>query len=236
MIGYFCHLDYLHEDKMAAAPAVIEATDSPAPPPKKKARKTAIGKNTRANTPVLTEAAPASGPNVHLIEHAQVFAMAVRYHIAALQNLATQKFKSEVAEHWDHEDLAHAIHVIYTSTAEDVIQLREVAVEALDAHRAQLLEKPDIAALLRSITGLACDLLMRERGSSTGHDFSQKTDAQEEVVCYNKLHHYTNHRPYDASCKLCYRYFKVCSWCMGDPAYHFSSQTLWKCTHCGKTT
>lgn len=99
MIGYFYHLKYLHEDKVAAAPAVIEVTDSPAPPPKKKAKKTATAKKTRASTPVLTDTAPPSGPKVHLIEHAKVFGMAVKYHIAALQNLAAQKFKSEVAEH-----------------------------------------------------------------------------------------------------------------------------------------
>lgn len=85
-----------------------------------------------------------------------------------MRNLAAQKFKTEVAEHWDHEDLANAIHVIYTSTADEVTQLREVAVEALDAHRGQLLEKPEIATLLRSITGLACDLLLRNSSIATG--------------------------------------------------------------------
>lgn len=65
--------------------------------------------------------------------------MAVKYHVDALRNLAAQKFQTEVEQHWDHEDLAHAIHVIYTSTADEVTQLREVAVEALNAHRDQLL-------------------------------------------------------------------------------------------------
>jgi hypothetical protein len=136
MVGYFYHLDYLHEDNATVAPAVIEAPDSPAPPPKKKARKAAPAKKTRTSTSAPTETAPPSGPKVHLIEHAKIFAMAVEYHIAALQNLAAQKFKTEFMEHWDHEDLAHAIHVIYTSTPEDITQLREVAVEALDAHTA----------------------------------------------------------------------------------------------------
>jgi hypothetical protein len=162
MVGYFYQMDYLHNDDAVAAPAVIQVPDSPPPPPKKA---TAPAKRGRASTSAPTQPVLPPSPKVHLIEHAKVFAMAVKYHVGALQNLAIQKFKVEVAEHWDHEDLAHAIHVIFTSTADEVTQLREVAVEALDAHRGDLLEKPEIATLLRSITGLACDLLMRDRGS-----------------------------------------------------------------------
>lgn len=157
MVGYFYHLDYLHKDDAVAASAVIEVPDSPPPPPKKKAKRSAPAKRSRANTAAPKVALPPS-LKVHLIEHAKVFAMAVKYHVDALRNLAVQKFQTEVGQHWDHEDLAHAVHVIYTSTADEVTQLREVTVEALNAHRDQLLEKPEIATLLRSITGLACDL------------------------------------------------------------------------------
>lgn len=236
MVGYFYHLDYLYENNAATTPAVIEVPDSPAPPPKKKARKTAPAKRTRASTSAPIEAMPPAGPKVHFIGHAKVFAMAVKYHIAALQNLATQKFKAEVAEHWDHEDLAHAIHVIYTSTAEDVTQLREVAVEALNAHRDQLLEKPGIATLLRSITGLACDLLMRGRGSSTKHDFSKKTDVQEDAVCYAKYQHGLHQSVYGEECKFCHVYFEVCSACDGDPAFRGYPNTVWKYPFCAMFT
>lgn len=229
MVGYFYHLDYLHENNVATPPAVIEVPDSPAPPPKKKARKTAPAKRTRASTSAPIEATPPAGPKVHLIEHAKVFAMAVKYHIAALQNLATQKFKAEVAEHWDHEDLAHAIHVIYTSTAEDVTQLREVAVEALNAHRDQLLEKPEIATLLRSITGLACDLLMRSSGKS-------KPGNPGEVVCYceNKPR---DSYPDQIRCEHCDQNFAACSVCSGDPHYLVNGSTgSFRCSNCGKMT
>ncbi|GAB7331570.1 hypothetical protein MBLNU13_g02952t3 [Cladosporium sp. NU13] len=178
MVSYFHYLDYLHEENAAVAPAVIEVPDSPAPP-KKRARKSAPAKKTRASTSAPTQNPLPSSPEIHLIEHAKVFAMAVKYHIAALQNLATHKFQAEVAEHCVHEDLAHAIHVIYTSTADEISQLREVVVEALDAHRDQLLEKPEIATLLRSVTGLACDLLMRSSGKVKPGDSG-------EVVCYCK--------------------------------------------------
>jgi hypothetical protein len=229
MVGYFYHMEYLQNDDAVAAPAVIEVPDSPSP--KKKAKRSAPAKRGRASTSAPAQAALPPSPKVHLIEHAKVFAIAVKYHVGALQNLAVQKFKVEVAEHWNHEDLAHAIHVIYTSTADEVTQLREVAVEALDAHRGELLEKPEIATLLRSITGLACDLLMRDRVSSTGQHSLRKTDVQDEVVCYNKLNH-LNHHVHAILCKYCHDHFEVCTWCNGDPVWASGGRTFWKCPNC----
>jgi hypothetical protein len=61
MVGYFYHMDYLHDNK-----TVIKVPDSP--PPKKKARVSAPVKRTRSSGPVPpptqdADAAP-SGPKV----------------------------------------------------------------------------------------------------------------------------------------------------------------------------
>jgi hypothetical protein len=61
MVGYFYHMDYLHDNK-----TVIKLPDSP--PPKKKARVSAPVKRTRSSGPVPpptqdADAAP-SGPKV----------------------------------------------------------------------------------------------------------------------------------------------------------------------------
>ena len=156
MVGYFYHLDYLHDNK-----AVIEVHDSP--PPKKKARVSAPVKRTRATNPLPSpeQVAAPTGPKVYLIEHAKVFAMAVKYYVNPLRDLATEKFRVEAEQHWDHEDLAQAIQLIYTSTADDITQLRSMAVEVLAHHRSDLLKKPEIATLLHSINGLAYELLVR---------------------------------------------------------------------------
>ena len=207
MVGYFYHLDYLRDDNAAAASALIEVEDSPAPP-KKKGRKYAPAKKARASMSAPTQAALPPSLNVHLIEHAKVFAMAVKYRIAALQNLAAQKFQAEVIEHWDHEDLAHAIHVIYTSTAEDVTQLREVVVEVLNAHRDQLLLKPEITTLLRSITGLACDLLLLDSSSATGRRLPTTTSNQ-SITCCN----FPFGRSYTLQCASCGYNLQCCTGC-----------------------
>jgi hypothetical protein len=98
MVGYFYHIKYLNNDDAVAAPAMIEVPDSP-PPPKKKAKRSALAKRARASMSAPAQTALPPSPKVHLIEHPKVFAMAVKYHVGALQNLAVQKFKVEVEQH-----------------------------------------------------------------------------------------------------------------------------------------
>lgn len=69
----------------------------------------------------------------HLIEHAEVFAIAVKYQIDALRKLA-EKFKEGVAFHWNHVEFAEATYLAYTNTPEDVKELRDIAADAIDKH------------------------------------------------------------------------------------------------------
>lgn len=198
MIAYFYHLDYLHDKK-----AVIEVHDSP--PPKKKVRLSVLAKSTRATNPLPSPepvAAPA-GPKVYLIEHAKVFAMAVKYHVDPLRDLATHKFRAEAEQHWDHEDLAQAIQLIYTSTADEITQLRSIAVEVLVHHRSDLLKKPEIATLLQSITGLAYDLLMRNPDNIPKPRYTMKSKGGEYryIPCFNIAAHGEDTRT--SSTKIC---------------------------------
>lgn len=70
---------------------------------------------------------------VHLVEHAKVFAIAVKYQISGLQNLAAMRFEEAVNQHWEHEDFARAVHVVYTSVAEDVTRLRLMVVDKIES-------------------------------------------------------------------------------------------------------
>ena len=234
MVGYFYHLDYLHDDKADADQVVVQdrvvVQYGDGPPPQKRARTSAPPRNTRASISSPSHAALPFVPKVHLIEHAKVFAMAVKYHVGALQNLAAQKFDAEVDEHWDHEDLARAIHIIYTSTANEVTQLRKIAVDVLDAYRDQLLGKPEIVALLRKNTGLACDLLMYDPPSSTRDHSPNNTPVQIDPFCYNEDLHSTNNEVWEETCNYCDESFQLCSWCNGDPTY---TRVVWGCPYCG---
>jgi hypothetical protein len=203
MVHYFYHLDYFQDG--VEVPDVTTPEEPAAPPPRKKTRTSAASSRAKKVAPGPPQ--PSSSPpqpslpptpKVHLIEHAKLFAMAVKYHVDALRDLAAQKFKDEVAQHWNHEDFAHAIHLIYTTTVDDVTQLREVAAEALYNHSNELLEKAEITALLRSINGLACDLYMRDRGKG-------------RVNCNNVEMHGSRH--WDYTCEECGCTGKFCGIC-----------------------
>lgn len=71
-------------------------------------------------------AAPSTSatPDPFLIEHAKVFAMAVKHQADGLGQLAARKFEKAASIYWDHKDFAQAAHVVYTSTPDDVQDLR----------------------------------------------------------------------------------------------------------------
>jgi hypothetical protein len=79
-----------------------------------------------------------SDSKVHLIEHAKVFAIAIKYQADGLLELAVTRFKESMAIHWDHEDFAHAVHIVYHSTADDVMDLRTIVADTIHAHFDQL--------------------------------------------------------------------------------------------------
>jgi hypothetical protein len=196
MVEYFYHLDYFQD--VDEVPDVATPEEPAAAPTRKKTRTSAASSRAKKVAPPQSSSPPT--PKVHLIEHAKLFAMAVKYHVDALRDLAAQKFRDEVAQHWNHEDLAHAVHLIYTTTADEVTQLREDAAEALYNHSDELLGKAEITTLLRSINGLACDLYMRDRG-------------RERVFCNNVDAHCGKY--WELTCEKCGFSAKYCGICTG---------------------
>ena len=100
---------------------------------------------------------------VYLIEHAKVFAIAVKYQIDGLRDLAASKFEDAATAHWKHDDFAHAVHVAFNSTAEEVTQLREVVSDILHQHFDVLKDKPEVETVVCNIPRLAYALLKRSR-------------------------------------------------------------------------
>jgi uncharacterized Ntn-hydrolase superfamily protein len=96
-----------------------------------------------------------------LIEHAKVFAMAVKYQAEGLRELAAVKFKAAASTHWEHKDLPSAITIVYTSTTDDVLELHQVVEDVLHDHFDALQGREELAEIVRSTTGLAYSLLVR---------------------------------------------------------------------------
>lgn len=98
--------------------------------------------------------------NANMVMHAKVFATAVKYQVPALASLAAKKFEQSAKLNYEHADFARAIKAVYTSTPEDEIELRTVVVGILGQHK-ELMKKPEIRSIVKSINGLAFDLLAK---------------------------------------------------------------------------
>lgn len=134
---------------------------------------------------------------VHLIEHAKVFAMAIKYQAEGLRKLAARKFEDSAQKDWNHADLADAIHVVYNSTPDDIPEQREIVADVINAHFYTLHESEQIRAVVGSIASLAYGLLERSR-KSLGSVYVHEHD--------------TNFRQ---ECKGCTTAFDYCRNCFG---------------------
>ena len=92
-----------------------------------------------------------------MLVHAKVFALAVKYQMESMKQLAAQKFKAAVPGGWDKPSFIDTIIVVYTSTSEIEREVRDVVVETLCEHK-HVLEKEEVKAAICDTPGLAYDL------------------------------------------------------------------------------
>lgn len=184
MIKYFYHLDYLHN------------TES---------RQAYLNSNGKKGESVSQD-----GSNVFMIEHAKVFAMAVKYQVDGLRDLAISKFQAQVKSHWNHQDFPHTIFVVYNSTPQDVTQLRDLVANQMHETFEELQNKPEIEEVVLSIPKLSYNLLKRSRP---------------EITC--KMGHETIELA-TISCKGCKYEFRGCRSCC-------TEGHGMQCKHCERT-
>ena len=108
------------------------------------------------------ETSDPKGPNTFFVEHARVFAMAIKYQADGLRQLATKNFQRAASKYWKREDFAQAIHVVYTSTPDDVQELRNIVADTIHDHFTDLRDIPEIDVAVRSLAGLAYSILERK--------------------------------------------------------------------------
>lgn len=100
---------------------------------------------------------------VYILEHAKVFAIAVKYQIDGLRDLAASKFEQAAKIHWNHEDFVHSIFVAFNSAPEEVTHIREVVVGILHKHFDDLKSKAEVETVICNTPRLAYALLIRSR-------------------------------------------------------------------------
>jgi hypothetical protein len=148
---------------------------------------------------------------VHLIEHAKVFALAVKYQADGLRELAISKFKESIEANWNHEDLSHAIHIVYQSTTDDVTELRDIVTDTVHDHFDELNGQETVKAVVSSIASLAYGLLERFRTTQP-----KKSTCSFGHYGESKIRKCSNCRYRNEECNLCYdigRRLHVCRNC-----------------------
>ncbi|KAI4667132.1 uncharacterized protein J4E79_001816 [Alternaria viburni] len=106
-------------------------------------------------------------PAVKLLLHAKMYEMGDKYDVKGLKDLARIKFTSICAPLWDDEVFAEAAEHALNTTPDTDVGLREVIRETIVAH-IELLNKPEIAALLSKHTGFMFGVLRRVAEEKAG--------------------------------------------------------------------
>ena len=153
-------------EDMSAPPLVMEEEEWEVPkqrkPKSSKKKRTAASYGSlpvfRYQQVQLEESDSNSPKNSELNVHAQMYALADKYGIHDLKDLAREKFAEVASNEWDGKDFPVAVHTVYASTPESDYGLRNVVVDTLSQHR-ELLEKPEVEALVKEVNGLAFGLL-----------------------------------------------------------------------------
>lgn len=99
----------------------------------------------------------------HLITHTRVYALAEKYDIPSLKDLAQSKFEMAMACYYDSSEFADAIEEVYCSTIDSDRGLRDVVLQAFRAHPA-LATTQDVYTVIKDTPSLALDLYKVERG------------------------------------------------------------------------
>jgi hypothetical protein len=99
----------------------------------------------------------------HLVLHTRVYALAEKYDIPSLKQLARSKFEMAMACFYDSPNFAEAIEEVYCSTIDSDRGLRDIVLEAFKSHP-QLASTQDVYNVIKETPSLAFELFKVERG------------------------------------------------------------------------
>ncbi|KAK5123679.1 hypothetical protein LTR85_002315 [Meristemomyces frigidus] len=167
MVHFFYHLDY-SADALAIAPSPPTVDNAfggvtTSYKGKKKKRIVTHGWGESVDDAPTAPTSPSTDGN--MLMHAKVFAAAVKYRVPALKDLAAEKFAAAVAINFNHASFAEAARIAYTTTPEDMREIRDQVVEVIHAN-AELLMKHDVMEVVHGDSNLSCELLRKAHGMS----------------------------------------------------------------------
>jgi hypothetical protein len=94
--------------------------------------------------------------DLELFKHPRVFALADMFRMNDLKDLACEKFKLQLKEHWKSDTFPDCIREVY-----QVPGTRRLVVEVAALHRNELVQKRLFQDLIRGLGDFAVDLLLK---------------------------------------------------------------------------
>lgn len=155
-----------------------------------------------------------------LMMHAKLFALAIKYQIPGLRKIMADKLEYVLNDYDNSDnDLFRVAHYIYHSITDDVRELRDLVASELLARYERLRETPEGQMGLRSIPGVALDLL----------DLKTQRQKDTTILCHRGHHSGAGissrfgcrfcgcHRP---ACSICKKQWKTqcCKFCGSEDA------------------
>ncbi|KAL2349830.1 hypothetical protein BJ546DRAFT_604519 [Cryomyces antarcticus] len=158
MLHWFYHFDYGYDSKARETPASIHV-EATAPDDKGKPQLDQhIDKKQKADhqagkTQVKSDVSP-------LVFHVRTYAIADKYDLPGLKELACSKFAGVAAKAWDSPSFTLAIRSIYATTPSTDRGLRDVVIKIAHVHMTALLQDcGEFVALLKENAEFAADLV-----------------------------------------------------------------------------
>jgi hypothetical protein len=90
--------------------------------------------------------------------HAKLYALADKYGIDDLKDLARAKFAEAASKHWNTSSFPSAIQIAYSSMPDSDQGLRDIVIYTISQHM-DLMKKSEIEGLVKKINGLAFGLV-----------------------------------------------------------------------------
>jgi hypothetical protein len=101
------------------------------------------------------------GPASQTLDHAKMYEIADKYDVVGLKDLAREKFKLSCCTFWDKDEFSIAAHYAFSTTMADDKGLRDIISSTIADHM-QLIQKPEIQALLSEHNGLSLGIMMKK--------------------------------------------------------------------------
>lgn len=136
----------------------------------------------------------------HIITHAKMFALAVKYQAKELRHFAKCSFRYATQTAWDSDAFPEAVEIVLNSTPEDVTDLRHIVFDLLNDNLAVFMNKPEINELVHNHPDLAYEVLMRQTDSS--HQIAEIFES-ECVVCHQTREHMASSPGLPKMCMQC---------------------------------